>query len=138
MHLNLNLEVTLTKNMFNLYQHLRYNDDKVCHYHDRTIISFFQQKQSNSKINWWLCIAWNANNLVVFEEKIWNISGFVNIWIMGNSPTCNGGRPVVPKPHVMITDCRLTTVFTWENDYLEQYSLRVGSKFLHKLNYYLH
>ena len=56
---------------------------------------------------------------------------------MGNSPTCNGGRPVVPKPHVMITDCRLTTVFTWENDYLEEYSLRVGSKFLHKLIYYL-
>ena len=44
MHLNLNLKVTLTKNKFNLYQHLRYNDDKVCHYHDRTIISFCPTK----------------------------------------------------------------------------------------------
>ena len=44
MHLNLNLKVTLTENKFNLYQHLRYNDDKVCHYHDRTIISFFPTK----------------------------------------------------------------------------------------------
>ena len=44
MLLNINLNVTLTENRFNLYQHQRYNDDKVCHYMTGLSSHFSQQK----------------------------------------------------------------------------------------------